>query len=94
MDDFTTQSADADEHHESEDQVQIEKRAASAATVITAEQAAPPPKTPEGRSLTSSVEIAPYKWAVGGWGSVRSVSAILHREKVPSAGRVCASEAE
>lgn len=51
--------------------------------VIPAAKASPPPHTPQGRWLTSSVSTGPYSGPVGGWGSLRSVSALLYRQKVP-----------
>jgi molybdopterin-dependent oxidoreductase alpha subunit len=56
------------------------------AIVVTPEEASPRPKTAEGRVLTKTVSIEPYKGPVGGWGSLKSVSAIIYREKVPPEG--------
>ncbi len=81
-DDFTSQPGTAD-HHEAEDQGEIHARAPNGVTLVTEEEAAPAPKTAEGRALARAVTIEPYNWPVGGWGSVRSVAEILYREKVP-----------
>jgi hypothetical protein len=55
---------------------------------VTAEEASPLPKTPEGRGQTRAVSIEPCPGPTGGWGSLKSVSAILFREKVPPAGEL------
>jgi molybdopterin-dependent oxidoreductase alpha subunit len=81
--DFTGLRSPGADHHGSEDQLEIEARAAKAVTVVTRDEAEPAPQTAEGRALTRTVTIEPYTWPVGGWGSLRSVSEILIREKVP-----------
>jgi molybdopterin-dependent oxidoreductase alpha subunit len=86
QDDFTALSSPDADHHQSEDQLEIEARAAKAVTVVTREEADPAPKTAEGRALTKTVTIEPYNWPVGGWGSLKSVSEILYREKVRFTG--------
>jgi molybdopterin-dependent oxidoreductase alpha subunit len=54
-----------------------------ASVVVPREKASPPSHTPQGRYLTKSQSIGPYHGPVGGWGSLRSLSALLYRQKVP-----------
>ncbi len=65
-------------HHEGED-----AGAADGSVVVTREVAAPPPHTPQARYLTRSQSYGPYNGPVGGWGSLKSVAALLYRQKVP-----------
>ncbi len=72
--------------HKEFDHDESHPQAATHNSVVTRGEAAPRPKTAEGRDLTRTVKIEPYDWPVGGWGSLRSVAEILYREKVPLKG--------
>jgi molybdopterin-dependent oxidoreductase alpha subunit len=72
-------AAHYEEHHHEDSQ----GGPANESIVVHPEEASPPSHTPQGRFLTRSISIGPYGGPVGGWGSLRSVSALLYRQKVP-----------
>jgi hypothetical protein len=74
------------EHQEPDQESQ--SSTARPAAVVGSTEAAPRPKTAEGRALTKVVEIKPYDWPVGGWGSLKSVAWHLYQEKVSIRGNL------
>lgn len=51
--------------------------------IVTRDEAAPAPKTEEGRKLRRSESFRPYEGPVGGWGSLKSVATQLYRDGKP-----------
>lgn len=72
----------ADEVHYTHGDEAQEPMPENRSIVVTRDEASPPVHTSTGKAFHEHTRIGPYEGPVGGWGSVRSVSEILFRERV------------